>query len=237
MGGPSKKARIGGQVPVLRPRIRRPLDAPKAGDRKFVISRLVHPDVPMGQLVGADSTLKPVTDATGYQVSAQLQFSLNQLPNYAAWTACFDEYRIVKCEVEFMPRWTTTGSAGTAVNHHILGYFPIDYPVAFPLTGGGINTYQTTEGAHINRVGYRQVPFDDKPVRVTCYPSPELGAIDLTNTDPVIGEPSTWLKTSTPATPHYGLIYRVYSPQATSADQLVTGEVYVRYYVEFRQAK
>jgi len=40
-----------------------------------------------------------------------------------------------------------------------------------------------------------------------------------------------------PTTPHYGLVYRVYSPQATSNDTLVSGEIYVRYTVQFRQAK
>jgi len=221
VGGASKKARIGGQMSMLRPRIVRPLDAPKAGDRTFMLSRLVH----------TTDTLvcsTPLGDASGYQSTGQLTFSLNQLPNYAAWTACFDEYRIVKCEVEFQPRWNTTGSAGTAVNHHIVGFYPVD-SVVLPPTNA--------EAPYINKVGYRQFPFNDKSITTTVYPSPELAAINLTNTDAVIGEPSTWLRTALPSTPHYGLVYRVYSPQATSNDTLVAGEIYVRYHVQFRQAK
>jgi len=220
---PAKKARIGGQVPMLRPRIVRPLDAPKAGDRTFTLSRLVHTT---DTLVCSEA----VGDATGYQGQGSLLFSLNRLPNYAAWTACFDEYRILKCEVEFQPRWNTTGSAGTAVNHHIIGWFPIDSANAQLAAGG-------SEAQFINKVGYRQFPFNDKSVKTTVYPSPELGAINLTNTNPVIGEPSTWLSTTTPTTPHYGLMYRIYSPQATSNDTLVAGEIYVRYTIQFRQAK
>lgn len=222
-----KKARKGGSLSMLRPRILRPVDVPKLGDKMYQVTRLVHLND-----AGFGATLA-CTDGGGYQMGYQLTFSLNQIPNYLAWTACFREYRITKCEVEFHPRWNTTVASGTAGNHLILGYVETDAPLNF----AGV-PYTSTENPWLNMPGYRQQEFSDgRVIKASVSPSPFM-AIETTptNFNAGIGAPSTWLLTSQPTTPHQGLAFRIYSPQATSNDGFACGEVYVKYTVQFRSA-
>lgn len=221
----SKKARKGGSMSMLRPRIVRPVDAPKPGDKLYQVTRLVHLD--------SSLFLTPTlcTDGGGYQGVGQIDFSLNQLPNYLAWTACFREYRITKCEVLFHPRWNTTAASGTAANHLILGHVQTDYGPAFTSA-----PYTATENAWLNVTGYRQQDFSNgSVVKVAVYPSPAISTlITPTNFAGAVGMPSTWLSTSQPTVPHSGLAWRLYNPQATSNDGLVGGEIYCRFSVQFR---
>ena len=199
-------------------------DKPRPGDKVFTLTRMIH----RAETMVCDTA---VTDNGGFQGTGYLAFQFDQLPNYAALAAVFGEYRIKKCVIKFMPRWTNTGSAGTAVNHTMLGWFHDDTGTALAAP------YLGTENAWLNRAGYRQVMFNTySGVDVTSYPSPIVADVSVAGAiEASIGQPSQWISTTNVDLPHYGVKFRVYSPQATSNDTLTTGEIYVQYIIEFRQ--
>jgi len=224
----AKRAKMG-SLRVLQPKVNRPLlDKPRPGDNTIRIERT------MRQTAFTLTPTTTVSDNGGKQETGYIPFQLDQLPGYANFAACFDEYRIVKAICKFVPRYQPSDpSSNSVINpQYDLGWYHDDSGVAIAAP------FLATENAWIQREGYRQVPFSKDPVSVVSYPSPLSGMVSSTGAlEAAIGAPGQWISTSNVDLQHWGVKYRVYAPYGGPATPLSTGTLYVTYYVEFRQPK
>lgn len=217
-------------APVTRKRFRRPattLSVPRPlkapGDQTVAVQRVFRDLNIIGAGLG-------VIDNGGYQGCAAINFKLSDLVNSQDITNFFDEYRIVRADVSFLPRYEDNVGA-TDNNIATLGWF-IDHN---DLSLSGFTQY---ENPWLERQGYRQTTFD-KPVHISLTPKP-LEAVyrSLTNTAYQTAPGfNKWLSTAYNDVPHYGLFYRLYKPFATVADTQGAVSVYIKLTVECRQTK
>jgi len=160
-----------------------------------------------------------------------LDFKLFNVPNASDFTSLYDEYRIVKVEVEIIPAFTSAnnllGSNGYPRMHQI--HSCVDYD------GGNSGTtlasmmqYTNYKGSSIDRI-HKRVIFPKIATEVfntsvsTAY-APKWGQ---------------WIDTSNSSVPHYGMIYNIPVlpglPQ-TGADSQI-GDLKMKYFIEFRNVR
>lgn len=137
-------------------------------------------------------TSSPIT--TGYA------FSLNQLPNVAEFTALFDEYRIKRVKMVFIPTWDSaelynvTGASGVLLPNM---YTAIDLNDTTGISTADLMEYDTFQMDQLN-----------KPVVRWVRPSPKVDV--LTNsgaTSTSMDAGRQWLQCDANGinVPHYGL--------------------------------
>jgi len=214
---PRRRKRLGATL-----RVPRPFKAP--GDQVITVERTFRDTNIIGASLG-------VLDNGGYQGCAALTFKLSDCYNSQDITNMFDEYRIVKAEITFSPRYIDNTTATGDNNIATLGWFQDHTDVS--LTG-----YTQHENPWLERQGYRQSTFD-KPVRVSVYPRPlEMVYLNTSSTGYQTATGSNkWLACTQASVPYYGLFYRLYKPFATAADTQGMVSAYIKLTIQCRQTK
>jgi len=150
-----------------------------------------------------------------------MQFRLNMLPDYTEFTALFDQYRIDKIAVVFMPRGNSSEVGSNNNNCKIFTVLDYDDDSA-PASIDALCEYDNLRTGTYSKDHSRSlVPrFSD-----AIYNSAIATAY---------GPKTGWLDCSYPAVPHYGLKYAC---QATAAASNVIFDIKYTYYVSFKAVR
>lgn len=160
-------------------------------------------------------------------------FALNQLPNYAEFTALFDMFRIKKIEITWIYDHNSgdvSTAAGVAANAN-MGlpnlYVVTDYDDATVLSAAA--DYLQYEPCKITRM--------DKQVRWTIYPHLAVSAYNGAWTG-YKNEKSGWLDASSANIQHYGCKWAIDASMcnitAGASVRIGTLNVYYKYFVDFK---
>ena len=181
-----------------------------------------------------------VTDNGGCQVTGSMIFTLDQLPNYAEFANLFDEYRIDKVKVIFVPninvntRADTMGDWDETQENRIsqLGFCANYAGVAAPSS--------SEELPWLECEGYEQHAWS-KPISVTITPK-VLNEVYNTGafSNYSAATKSQWIIMANTNAAHYGILWRVYDPYLNGLTQPSPnpqGTMYVTYTVSFRGPK
>jgi len=177
----------------------------------------------------------PVTNAVGLVHYANM-FTLQQLPNYAEFTALFDMYRIKKIEITWLYDHNSgevSTSAGVAANAS-MGlpniYIVSDYDDASAL--GAATDYLQYEPCKITRL--------DKPVRWTIYPHVAVAVYNGAFAG-YKNDKAAWLDVASSAVEHYGCKWAVDATMcniaASGAVRIGTLNVYYKFFMDFKQTR
>ncbi len=150
-----------------------------------------------------------------------MQFRLNALPDYTEFTTLFDQYRIDKVKVQFMPRGNSSEVGTNNNNCKIFTVLDYDDDTA-PASIDAVCEYDNLRTGTYDKDHTRSlVPkFSD-----AIYQSAVATAY---------GPKTGWLDCSYPAVPHYGLKYVL---QATAAASNVIIDIKYTYYVSFKAVR
>ena len=144
---------------------------------------------------------------------SNINFSLNDLPSFAEFTALYDMYRIWKVDIEFTPEYTELTDASlvsTAQNMYFNSV--IDQAgIGITLLSDALQ-YQSLVSTPITKMHKR-----------TLTPSVLMGGLTPC---------SCWLSTASPSTNHYGLDVAV-----QACGTAMTFRSRVKFYLEFNQSR
>lgn len=158
------------------PNTRRPRTVAKRGDNYMCTSRTV--------------TLTPISGSTIAEVDVAYSFQLSDLPGYTEFTSLFDQYRIRKVVVRFIPDITiATPASGTGNN---VAYSAIDLDDSTADTITGIEQYGTC-------VVHNNV----KPFSRIIYPKFAIAAYSGAFTS--YAQSQGWVDCASASIQHYGL--------------------------------
>jgi len=163
--------------------------------------------------------LPNITGSSTVPTQGAIAVQLASFPDYVSWTNCFDAYRIIHIDVEFIP--FGIGVTGTTQTNGTF-YSCIDYDDATPIDFGTILQYDTRQivpsGVYFER---RFVPR----AAVAMYSGVAFTSYGQST--------SQWIDSSSPSVQHYGLKY--YSTVSSSAVTLYTPIVTAT--ISFRNSK
>jgi hypothetical protein len=165
-----------------------------------------------------DETIVSLTTSSTVPTAGGYPFMLANLANVSSLLSMFDQYKILVIDFRMRPR--TNVASGTIANISAPMYLVIDYDNAStPASVNVVSDYQSVAVVE----GYQSCRRVFAPhVAVAAYAS---GAFtSYANT-------SSWIDVAYPAVEHYGIRY--YSPTSTAAD-IISWDLDVRYYIEFR---
>lgn len=179
-----------------------------------------------------------VAGASNGYASAGYVFALNDLPNYAEFTALYRQFMITYVKLHIVNRAVNL-SLIESYNNNALGFPEIVYSVdhtdntAPAASAAGMNTLREcgrskgflwTSSRRSCSVGQKPAILDSsyKGVASTAY-SPKF---------------NQWISTADPGTPHYGLKYCIRIPFDTGAcPGDISFDVYATYYFRCRGTK
>jgi len=169
-----------------------------------------------------------ITEGTSGAVYGAQEFMLSQLPNYTEYTALFDQYRIMKVEVDFFPLSigvTNNNSSNTIVNFASRLITAIDYDDSTaPSSTDALRQYST---AKVNLITDR-FSRDFVPAISTMV----YEGVSSTAYEPGFKK---WLSTNDPNVPHYGLKWAV--PATVGIANAYQSAVSCKVFLEFKNAK
>jgi hypothetical protein len=169
------------------------------------------------------------TNVTSDPMFAQ-SFRLADLPQYASWTALFDQYRISRISVSFIPSRAPTALASTTTDvaqPALQFWYAVDLDdstVVSPLTA--LMQYENV----------RCHTFDGtKPMTVSFKPHIAVAAYSGAFTS-YANQSSQWIDCGSPDVLHYGLKYGFPCLNSTSAS-IPYLSIVCTYYVEFKSVR
>jgi hypothetical protein len=154
-------------------------------------------------------------------------FQLSDLPGYTAFSALYDQYRILAVKVEFVPvnLATTTNNAGSITNtpSPIL-HTCIDLDDATTPTAAVVLSHQTYKchGAYTPASATKYVRWLQPAVAMDVYQGAFGGFASKTN---------QWIDAASPGVAHYGLKAWLEMPTGSVNTRV---HMYATYYMEFR---
>ena len=162
------------------------------------------------------------TDTGTFKAIGAYDFKLSYLPAYTDFTNLFDQYRIVKVKIEFIPNLTGNGAPGNPGLYSIF-HMAVDHTdVGTPANTAEILQYDQ----------HRTVqPF--KPFSMTFKPAPSAQYFNTLTSSGYGPRAGAWIDGSSPAIAHYGLKY-VWDCNSATATQMVP---FVTVWAEFREAR
>lgn len=195
------------------------------GDKAHTFTRTYR----LGATTGNNFTPnQALSDAAGVQATWRINPMFGDLPNYTEFSALYDEFRILECNVKVEPRYHDNSGA-TADHTLILGWF-LDH------NGAAAATYDVAENPWLERAGYKQMIFD-REVNVKFKPRPLQGSVLGTVAGTATMGPAPWLSTGDSSVIHYGAAFRIYAPQATASFTSALCSVYVTITFQCRQSR
>lgn len=194
---------------------------PSRGDNVISITRTFH----VNEFFYPDTLC---TDGGGYQKVLRIVPTLNSFPSYTDFTALFDEYRIVDCNVKIIPRYTDNTSASNDNSMTILSWFTDHNEVS--------TAWNSVEGLWMEREDLKQTLFN-KEVNIKFSPRPINPVFSTPSTSYASIQAPQWINGTDSTVPHYGLALRMYAPNASIAFAQNMANVYVTCTFQFRQPK
>lgn len=164
---------------------------------------------------------------------AGTDFRLSQVPDYSEFTNLFDQYRILKAKVTFLPSF----NAGDALGGATTTFFPIPY---FTYATDSDNADAPHSQAALMEYGNARTVRLDKPVTVTITPRVAQSVYKAGATNGYAeGKAGQWIDCETPDVQHYGLKWCIphTAGSAASPTELAYGwscSVVVTLYMEFK---
>jgi len=175
-------------------------------------------------------TAKGITSSALVDSTVALQFQLDMLPQYATFTALYDQYRIVKVEIHLNPRvqvfnGMTVGQGTVAQNYTKKIIWTIDNDDAVAPTN--YNTVREYGNSH----EFNLINGNSKVITF----KPAVSAYVYNGVSPAYGERfSPWIDVAYPSVPHYGI--KMALPVSTTVNDC-TVDFSARYYIEFRSVR
>lgn len=164
----------------------------------------------------------------GYQATWAFAPTFNSLPDFSDFSNTFDEYRITKVDIKVLPKYVDNTSGGDQ-NMAILGWFTDD-------NSADLSGFQSSENPWLQRSNYKQCLLD-KEVNISFTPKvQQMMYTGLTSTA-YSPKRSPWLQMSDWAVPHYGLLMRVYCPNAASARTEEFANLYITMHFQLKATK
>lgn len=136
--------------------------------------------------------------------SGALAFRLNQLPNYAEFTALFDCYKIWKAEVQFIPKYNVSdySSGGSAYGLPTIYIAEDRNNAVAPATINALAEFSTCIARRF-----------DRPITYTCWPTLTVSGVGAGG-GVIIDDrqKDLWIRNQYPDVDHYGCLYAVDMP-------------------------
>lgn len=183
------------------------------------------------KLQGADLVLTAGT--TGQSI---VNFNLTLVPNFADYTAIYEQYRIVGIKFELLPRENVNTATSTQALDHadivtVIDSTEVSLPGATPPTYSSLINYGNVKRTMSNR---RHVRYFRPAVLVPSYISGTIGGTTTPMTFGVMPRYRQWIDTGEPNVPHLGLIVGY---NATTTQVAINMSTWVTYYVQFKERK
>lgn len=160
-----------------------------------------------------------VTTSTLAATSGAMDFSLSRLPNYTEFTALYDQYKINRVRVEFVPRAGLSELGNGAGTVNFFTYLDYDDSTA-PTNFSELLQRPTLKRSKVTSRHVRTLrPAVAKPIYKDGL---TFG----------YGQGRGWIDCVNPDVPHYGIKY--YAEQVGSAAALSAYDLMVTYYVSFK---
>lgn len=148
-------------------------------------------------------------------------FKLNDLPDYAEWTATYDEYRISGIVVRYVPMATTEEATTSAYNTGLL-HSAVDYDDATaPASVDEILQYQNHKLTRFNQ-------------ELRTYFKPKIAEALYTTSFVGFGARREWVDCANADVAHYGFKTVL---QAANTNVLTSYRVFITYYIKFRAVR
>jgi hypothetical protein len=149
------------------------------------------------------------TTSTSTPTSVGLTFTGNAIPEFASFTAIFDQYRMVKVRCWFIPGSASTSSLWKSV---------VDYDnTATTATSAFFDEYNNCHTSTLSNCHYREFQLHAA-----------IAAYSGTFTS-FANEPSPWIDCASPSVAHYGVKLYAETSVATASVSLIT-----KYWFQFR---
>lgn len=161
-----------------------------------------------------------------YATNAALTMTLSGLPNYAEFTALYDQYRITGVKIRWILRRDPT-QATTAANKDV-------YPkLAIARDHTDSNTpASAAELLEYSNSKYRQLTPDKDTYSIFVKPSVQMVSYKTAVTSGYTPKWGQWLSTADSTVPHYGLKWNIEPVYAG-----VTVEVFYKVYLQCKVSK
>lgn len=196
----------------------------KSGNNTFSLRAFVS--------AAAGSDLTPSTINTTTQSS--IIFRLSDIANDAEYTAIFDQYKLVKVVVKFIPLSALVSSNALAIdNGTTTDYFQASQRgLGFICSAYDLNDANTATTAALREYRcYKQTEAGHPHIR-TIYP--KAAAVVYDGATAAYSESRGWVSTSYPDTQHYALKYNIVGTDGHTSPLWRIESVY---YVRFRNVR
>lgn len=166
-----------------------------------------------------DGTISSNTSIS--RIGGSYAYALNQLPGYTDFTNLFDQYRILKIRVDFVPNLTGNTAPGQPTLYSIFHMATDPTDIGVPNNANDVLQYEN-----------RRTVQPYRPFSATFRPSPSAQYFNTLTTSGYGPRPGAWIDSSSPGVQHYGVKY-VWDCNAATATQIVP---YVTMWCEFKEA-
>ena len=154
--------------------------------------------------------------------TGSIQTQLSSLPAYSDFTNLFDQYRILKVKIDFMPNLTGNTAGGLPGLYNVFN-MAIDHT----------DTTSPTQSSDILQYDEHRTLQPYKPFSITYKPAPAAAYFNTNVTTGYGPRAGAWIDGSSPAIVHYGLKYS-WDCNASTATNIIP---YVTVWAEFREAR
>lgn len=162
------------------------------------------------------------SNASVYTSTGSIAFALSQCPAPTDFTNLFDQYRIVKTQINFVPNYSGNTAGGIPGLYNIF-YMAVDHT----------DVTSPTQASDVLQYDAHRLVQPYKPFSITFKPAPSSSFFNSTTTTGYGPRQGAWLDSSSPAVPHYGLKW-VWDCNSATATNILP---YVSLWLEFREAR
>jgi len=167
-----------------------------------------------------------VSTATGDSLST-VQFTLGDIPGAAQLANVFDEYKIDKVDLTFVPDANS--------NNTISGNKPMERSILYTAFDPNDSSAASTLNELIQYQNCSQTPYLEK-YRRTVYPHMAVNSADEEGTVTISSIGGNWARTSDTSVLWYGLKIGA-SANGNAADTEQTWKIHAKFYLSFKNIK
>jgi len=153
-----------------------------------------------------------------------LYFTLSSLNNASAYTAIFDQYRIIQGTVSFIPQASVYGTGATNIYGKLLTVIDYDDSIA-PTSSADIVNYDSCQ---VNQVG--------SFISRTLAPRSAMGVYSGAFTSFAQTPYGTWSDCGSPSVQYYGIKYWL-EPSSSGLNGTPLWDIHARYVIQFRRPR